>query len=140
MFTKGQKVTHISRWNNLGDFTYRDAIVYSCGKVRMVLTDAITGEEIGRNFKPDGNTYGVITIPQISDEEVFVMVAEMAKEWRENEESRLRHCLTIDASDAYKKAIQTQLDELLNHVPVIMTHQEAQEIVKNKVKKRLGQY
>ena len=133
MFTKGQKVTHISRWNNLGDFTYRDAIVYSCGKKRMILTDEITGEEIGRNYNPSGETFGEFTVPRISVEDTIALASEKSKEFRIKKEELLRHCLTIDASDAYKKAIQTQLDELLSHVPVIMTHQEAQEIVKKKV-------
>ena len=133
MFTKGQKVTHISRWNNLGDFTYRDAIVYSCGKKRMILTDEITGEEIGRNYNPSGETFGEFTVPRLSVEDTIALASEKSKEFRIKKEELLRHCLTIDASDSYKQAIQVQLDELLNHNPVIMTHSEAKEIVKKKV-------
>ena len=133
MFTKGQKVTHISRRNNLGDFTYRDAIVYSCGKKRMILTDEITGEEIGRNYNPSGETFGEFTVPRISVEDTIALASEKSKEFRIKKEELLRHCLTIDASDSYKQAIQVQLDELLNHNPVIMTHSEAKEIVKKKV-------
>ena len=137
MFTKGQKVTHISRWNNLGDYVYRDAIVHSCGKIRMILTDEITGEEIGRNYKPSGETYGEFTVPRLNVEDAITFATEKSNEFRIKEEQRLRHRLTNNGSDSYKSAIQKDLNELLNHVPVILTFHEAREIVKKKIANKL---
>lgn len=52
MFRKGQEVTYITNYDHKGTFCYQQAVVYSCGKKRMVLTDAATGEELGRNYVP----------------------------------------------------------------------------------------
>jgi hypothetical protein len=49
-FIKGQLVTFISRWSD-AEFKWCQATVYSCGKVRMILTVDSTGEELGHNFK-----------------------------------------------------------------------------------------
>lgn len=51
-FTKGDAVTLLRSWDNKGTVTYTDAIVYSCGAKRMVITCAATGRELGRQFAP----------------------------------------------------------------------------------------
>lgn len=54
-FTKGDRVTRISDWDGKGTVAIREAIVHSCGVKRLILTDAETGEEIGRNFRAERN-------------------------------------------------------------------------------------
>jgi hypothetical protein len=51
-FKKSEPVTFIASWDDKGTFYYRHAVVYSCGKKEMILTDAATGEEMGRRFRP----------------------------------------------------------------------------------------
>lgn len=51
-FRKGELVTYISSWDNKGTFSYTQAVVHSCGKVQMVLTEETSGREMGRHFKP----------------------------------------------------------------------------------------
>lgn len=60
-FTKGEQVTLISSWDNKGTVTFRDAVVYSCGKKQMVLTDAVSGEEIGRHFVPERGSLDTVS-------------------------------------------------------------------------------
>ncbi len=54
-FKKGDRVTRISDWDGKGTVAIREAIVHSCGVKRLILTDATTGEEIGRNFRAERN-------------------------------------------------------------------------------------
>lgn len=54
-FTKGDRVTRISDWDGKGTVAIQEAIVHSCGVKRLILTDAETGEEIGRNFRAERN-------------------------------------------------------------------------------------
>lgn len=49
-FKKGQLVTVLGTWDGKGTVFYQQAIVYSCGKKQMVLTDEATGEELGARF------------------------------------------------------------------------------------------
>ena len=59
VFTKGQAVTYIVNFDDKGLFVFRQAVVYSCGKKQMVLTDAATGEEMGRHYRPEvGGEHG----------------------------------------------------------------------------------
>ena len=51
-FKKGDRVTRICDWDGRGTVAIREAIVHSCGAKRLILTDAESGEEIGRNFRP----------------------------------------------------------------------------------------
>ena len=51
-FKKGQKVTLVVDWDRKGTIAVTPAMVYSCGKRIMVLTHALTGEELGRNYRP----------------------------------------------------------------------------------------
>ncbi len=55
-FKKGDAVTIIQDWDRRGTVSAHNATVYSCGKVRMVLTDTTTGEELGREFSPNAAT------------------------------------------------------------------------------------
>ena len=51
-FTKGQAVHLIHSWDDLGTFSVTPAIVHSCGSKQMVLTHAVSGQELGRHFRP----------------------------------------------------------------------------------------
>jgi hypothetical protein len=51
-FQKGELATLFGSWDNKGTVYFRQAVVYSCGSKRMILTDEATGEEIGREFAP----------------------------------------------------------------------------------------
>lgn len=52
MFKKGDAVCWISDWDRKGTVHIVRAIVHSCGKKQMVLTNAETGKELGRHFYP----------------------------------------------------------------------------------------
>lgn len=104
-FTKGQEVTYISNYDRKGTFCYQQAIVYSCGKKRMVLTDAATGKEMGRNYVPELGSLeaGVITtasgakqfrmvggtFPRMTDEQAEAACLEVAASWLANEREYL---------------------------------------------------
>jgi hypothetical protein len=60
-FTKGQKVTLIGSWDNKGSVYFSQAVVHSCGKKQMILTDETTGEEIGRHFRPAVGSLDTVT-------------------------------------------------------------------------------
>lgn len=94
MFKKGQEVTYITNYDRKGTFCYQQAIVYSCGKKRMVLTDEATGEEMGRNFKPvlgalepdiDGNILRKVggAFPRMTDAEAEAACLSAAARWLE---------------------------------------------------------
>lgn len=92
-FKKGQEVTYIADWDRKGTYMYQHAIVYSCGKKQMVLTDAETGREMGRNYNPslgrleagtemkNGVEYHCQpggTFPRMTDEEAEAQCLKMA--------------------------------------------------------------
>jgi predicted RNase H-like HicB family nuclease len=91
-FTKGQKVHYIARWDGV-QFTVRTAIVYSCGKKRMVLTDAVSGKEMGRNFNPNGvdsyivecGTVTAGTFAGLTDEEALAKAKEASAAYIKSE-------------------------------------------------------
>ena len=77
----------------------------------MVLTDAETGKEIGRNFLPTREQYGFNVVVPASEDAVAV-ATEQAVKAQEHERAHLNHCLTIGAGAGYDAAIQKQLDAL----------------------------
>lgn len=83
-FSKGQPVTFISSWDNKGTFYYVHAVVYSCGQKQCVLTNAVTGQEMGRHFTPavgvpvDGPMRFRGTVARLSDAEAEALCLELA--------------------------------------------------------------
>jgi hypothetical protein len=69
-FTKGDRVFHLDEADREGGAFYAEAIVYSCGNKRMVLTCADTGRELGRNYAPAVAEFGTVgTIPATTIEQ-----------------------------------------------------------------------
>lgn len=68
-FKKGDRVFYLAIASQEGGAFYEDAIVYSCGNKRMVLTCARTGRELGRNYAPERAEFGAEgTIPATTTE------------------------------------------------------------------------
>lgn len=88
-FKKGQEVTYIASWDDKGTFYFRHAVVYSCGAKQMVLTDAATGAEMGRHFRPEAgdltDVCGFIggTFPRMTDEEATATCLALAARYIE---------------------------------------------------------
>lgn len=82
-FKKGDKVSLLGSYDNKGTMFFTDAVVYSCGKKQMVLTDERTGAELGRHFKPtvgdicEAAAFWKATFPRM-DEATAVHNAELA--------------------------------------------------------------
>lgn len=87
-FKKGDAVTYLASWDNKGTVAYRHAVVHSCGSKQMILTDAVSGQEIGRHFAPvkgDADKVGYAqwsgTFARMTDEEAealcFAVVSKM---------------------------------------------------------------
>ena len=71
-FTKGDRVTLIRDWNDKGAVYFNQAIVFSCGAKRMILTDEETGEELGRNYSPKLAANGALgTRPRVEGAELI---------------------------------------------------------------------
>jgi len=126
-FKKNELVTYIADWDRKGTVTFRHAVVYSCGKRQMVLTDAETGVEMGRNFAPVvGELTG--TFPRMTDEEArsACLVAGAAITEKEAADINLR--IERSTSESYSEAMRKGLVEL--HEPRAMSWVEARESVK----------
>lgn len=134
-FTKGQKVTIVANWNRLGDFTTREAIVYSCGKKQMILTDVTTGEEIGRNFKPTANQNGFNRI--VADaSKVEEIGLEMIAAHRAHEIAHYNRCLTNEtAGEAYRNSIRKDLDAVQAYTPRLLAYADALAAIRAAMKK-----
>lgn len=108
-FNKGQLVTLFGDWDRRGTVYFRNAVVYSCGKKQMVLTDAETGEEIGRHFKPAiGEMLG--TFPRMTDTEAHAHAAKVGAWVIEREKAHLDGIMSREAfqhqATEYKASIQ----------------------------------
>lgn len=134
-FTKGDLVTKISDWDRKGTVSFRHAIVYSCGKKRMVLTDAVTGEEIGRNFRPQVEQYGFdVVVPRLTDEQAIeaglAMGAKIvARELHQMEVAIERSGYTPD--HGYVRAMRKGIAAL--HEPRCASYDELSEEVRARV-------
>lgn len=121
-FKKGDLVTYINDWDRKGTVTFRHAIVYSCGMKQMVLTDAETGEEMGRNFRPQiGEITG--TFPRMSDDEARAAGIRLAEVILANERAHFERCLERGHGAAYDAAVRKDLDAL--HEPRAISYGEA---------------
>lgn len=128
-FKKGQEVTYFVNYDRRGTVAYRHAIVYSCGAKRMVLTDAVTGKEMGRNYDPflgrmNSETIGNTiyspggTFPRVSDEEAEAMCLHMGAEIVRQEQEQFAHCLSLGWGEGYDRSIRKQIEQL--HEPRAM--------------------
>lgn len=122
-FNKGDQVTYIGCWDRKGTTYFRHAIVYSCGKKQMVLTDTETGEEIGRHFTPARTEIGTSgTFARMTDAEATAAALALAENIIARETARLERCLQIDADEGYKNVIRKDLANL--HEPRAANHTE----------------
>ena len=122
-FNKGDAVTYISDWDRKGSTYYRHAVIYSCGTKRVVLTDAETGEEIGRHFRPERAVVGAAGIfARLTDAEAIAAAIALAQNIITDETARYERCLQIDASEGYKNAIRKDLAAL--HAPDATSYSE----------------
>lgn len=121
-FKKGEMVTHFGDWDRKGTVYFRQAVVYSCGKKEMILTDKTTGEELGRFFKPveaTGNELGTRKV--MSDDDAKSLGLDLAIEVIKKEVAHLHNCINRygnaagnAANDGYVKAIEKDLDAIHN--------------------------
>lgn len=136
-FKKGDEVTYINDWDRKGTAFYRNAVVYSCGKVQMVLTDAETGEEIGRHFKPAiGELTG--TFPRMTEAEAIEQCLKVGASVVEAETKRLNHCLKVSEENCwgtgYDASIRKDLAAL--HEPRAGKHEELVKAIRAAVAAR----
>ncbi len=124
-FKKGDLVTRIASWDDKGTFYFIHAVVYSCGKKQMVLTDADNGNEMGRHFSPalgemSARKYGGgNTFPRMTNEEAEAACIELAGRLVTEEKARLIEGRDRDGmTEGYKKAMQKNIDGL--HEPRAM--------------------
>lgn len=122
-FNKGDEVTYISDWDRKGTTYFHHAIVYSCGKKQMVLTDAETGEEMGRHFRPVRAEIGFAgTFARMTDAEATAAALALAENIIARETADFERCLQLDADEGYKNAIRKNLANL--HEPRAASHTE----------------
>ena len=123
-FNKGDEVTYISDWDRRGTALFRHAIVYSCGKKQMVLTDAETGEEMGRHFRPERAEIGRGgTFARLTDAEATAAALALAENILIDQTAHYERCLQNDAAgEGYKSSIRKSLAEL--HAPRAASYSE----------------
>jgi hypothetical protein len=123
-FKKGQAVTLFSSWDDKGTIYYRQAVVYSCGQKQMVLTDALTGKEIGRNFRPvvaSGAALG--TRPRMTDDDAAALCLDLAAAYLADQKASMEHSIAHYArgeSDPYTQAMRRGIAAL--HEPRSLRH------------------
>lgn len=120
-FAKGAEVTIFGGYDSKGTIHYTHAVVYSCGAKQMVLTDATTGNELGRHFTPacateeDATTRSYregyeATFPRLSDEEATRIGLRMAERSIVNETEHYENCLRRHADlSAYCDSIRRDM-------------------------------
>lgn len=113
-FSKGELVTLINNWDRNGTVSFRHAVVYSCGLKRMILTDAVTGEEIGRDFQPVravGFEFG--TRERLTDEAATALGLKLSEHFRTEERARLENCIVRHPDDGgYIRSIAASIAKL----------------------------
>lgn len=110
-YRRGDLVTIIADWDGCGTVSHREAVVYSCGQLQMVLTCETTGEELGRNFPPvRGEIGNTGTFPRMTHSEAEAACKAAAENIIENQKQRLRAMLDLDPS--YSDYVRSQLELL----------------------------
>lgn len=122
-FKKGQEVTYIADYDRKGTVYFFHAVVHSCGKKQMVLTDAKTGKERGRHFAPrvgstvteiENNTYKAAggTFPRLEGEQLQEVAMQIAAEVQKTQREHFARCLAAGHGESYDAAIRRQIEEL----------------------------
>jgi hypothetical protein len=116
-FKKGDLVTYIADWDRKGSTYFRHAVVYACGKKQMVLTDAETGEEMGRHFRPvRAEGLGEVGIfARLSDADATAHALALAQVIIDRETKNYEHCLTLGHGEGYNASIRKGLAAI--HAP-----------------------
>ena len=126
-FSKGEAVTLVQNWDSKGTISIRHAVVYSCGTKQMILTDAVTGDEIGRHFKPFRATatdFGdirvlVATFPKMSAEDAERVGFILAEKFLGEQRAFYARCIASHgASAGYVQAIEREI--ALLHEPRVI--------------------
>ena len=111
-FTKGQRVNLVKDWNGKGEVSIYPAVVYSCGKVRMVLTHAVTGKELGREFRPQREGWsGELVLT--TDEDASAVAMEMAINIREKFIAHETKMISESNGSGYWQKRQIVLNEVI---------------------------
>lgn len=128
-FKKGQEVTIIRKWSRDCTTYAQKAIVYSCGKKQMILTCAITGEELGRNFLPKAEQYseGVVILGH-DDATIERESLTLSARIIDSEIKRYEHIMSTEywaneASQSYKAAITKDYNEAKTFTPKFIVRQ-----------------
>lgn len=113
MFTKGQKVTYISNWDNKGTVKITNLVVASCGKKQMILVDEAGVKFQGANFRPQSEQYshGVV-FPRLTTEEAEASALEIAAKIIAYEEAHFARCLAGNHGEGYNNAIRKSIAKL----------------------------
>lgn len=116
-FRKGELVTYINDWDRKGTFSYTHAVVFSCGKKQMVLTDAVSGKELGRHFQPVIGIYNeqvpAATFPRLTDEKAEEICRNFGERFNAINKANYERCIANHVNNAgYCKAIQEDIDQL----------------------------
>lgn len=158
-FKKGESAIFIGNWDGESVFYFRRVIVKSCGKVRMTLEDAATGEMMGADFEPsEGFTCkmgfcdksrgdfrkdfmfcSVGTFKDMTDEEASAICLQLAIEYKQHMLDTYQTQAKRDPnSTAYNASIMRSHDALLNKVPRGAAYYVLREEVKAKLKSGLN--
>jgi hypothetical protein len=117
VFKKGDAVCWISDWDNKGQVRIVRAVVYSCGKKRMVLSDAASGEELGRNYRPrevQGAhvVCGCVTL-EGDEAKVEAMALELGRQIIAHQHEQYARCLASGGGGAgYQRLIEAERAKL----------------------------
>lgn len=141
-FKKAQEVTYISDWDRKGTVTFRHAVVYSCGMKQMVLTDAVTGEEMGRHFNPAVGNFETIktphgiymaggTFPRMTDDEAVEAGLKIADAIQQYEREHFDRCLSGGHGGGYDASIRKSINEL--HDLRVIPHAEAVAMIRRAI-------
>jgi len=122
MFRKGQTVHLVRDWDRCGTVQITKAQVYSCGKKQMILTDAATGEELGRHFYPRREQAafgfcGAFILEDAPAAEIEAVAMQLATDVLSNEREHFARCLAGGHGEGYDAAIRKAQAEL--HEPRI---------------------
>jgi hypothetical protein len=112
-FTKGDAVYLLQNWDHRGVVSITPAIVYACGKKRLVLTHAVTGEELGRHFLPTSaqHCFGLV-IPETDRAAVEATALRLAADILIHEREQIARRLACGGGAAYDALIIRERDRL----------------------------
>jgi len=121
VFTKGEQVTLIQKWDDDFVVTARKAIVGAAGEKRMTLVDALTGQCIGKDFTPTiDRRYDMKVIKNGADVEAegLALSADMIRESAQLNASKLNN-------DAFnQEAINNNIDRLSALTPSVRSYHD----------------